>query len=340
MPAWSPTVAILVLAVCAGVILFAGIGITRTADRLADRMGWGEAFFGGLLLGGTTSLADTVMTITAAADGFPALGISNALGGIAGQTAFIAIADLTYRRANLEHAAASLPNVFSGMVLVFLLAVPLLAMALPPFAVLGVSPASGVILGSYAFGLYMIKQAHKAPMWLPQQTARTVEDKPDEESFRGSLPRLWGTFLFYGGLLGLTGWGLAQSAETLIAVTPLSESQVGALITGVITSLPELVVSIQAIRRGAITLAIGNILGGNAFDVLQFPLADIAYRERSLYHAIDDAGSYLIALSIVMTCVLVLGLLRRQQHGLANIGWEGAALLAIYLGGMVGLFFV
>jgi cation:H+ antiporter len=40
---------------------------------------------------------------------------------------------------------------------------------------------------------------------------------------------------------------------------------------------------------------------------------------------------FLIALSIAMTGVLLLGLLRRETHGIAGIGFESALVLVMYL---------
>ena len=48
--------------------------------------------------------------LSAAWKGHAGLAVSNAFGGIATQTACLAIADIVYRRANLEHAAASVDN--------------------------------------------------------------------------------------------------------------------------------------------------------------------------------------------------------------------------------------
>jgi cation:H+ antiporter len=55
---------------------------------------------------------------------------------------------------------------------------------------------------------------------------------------------------------------------------------VGGLFTAVSTSLPELVTSVAAVQQGALTLAVGGIIGGNSFDVMFVAFADIAYRER------------------------------------------------------------
>ena len=84
-------------------------GLLPPADflPLADETGLGEAIFGAVLLGSATSIAGITTSVTAAVNALPSLAISNAIGGIAAQTVFLAVADITYRPANLEHAAAS-----------------------------------------------------------------------------------------------------------------------------------------------------------------------------------------------------------------------------------------
>jgi len=91
------------------------------------------------------------------------------------------------------------------------------------------------------------------------------------------------------------------------------------------------------VRQGALTLAVGGIIGGNTFDVLFIAFSDIAYRDGSIYHAISSEPRFVISLTIVLTSVLLLGLLRRERRGVGNIGFEGVLVLAFYLGGMLVL---
>ncbi|MGD1912291.1 MAG: hypothetical protein ACFB2X_15970 [Rivularia sp. (in: cyanobacteria)] len=100
--------------IAAIVIGLVGTKMCKVADQLADATGWGEAVIGAVFLGGSTSLAGIVTSVTAALGGHAELAVSNALGGIAAQTAFVAVADLFYRKANLEHAAASVTNLIQG----------------------------------------------------------------------------------------------------------------------------------------------------------------------------------------------------------------------------------
>lgn len=321
---------------CALVIGVAGVAMARLADRLADKTGLGEAMVGGIFLGASTSLSGIVTSVTAAADGYPNLAVSNAIGGIAAQTAFLAIGDLLYPRANLEHAAASAVNLTQAVLLIGLLSVPIVAYAGPDTAVFGVHPATPLLLGLYLFGLRLAASAHRHPMWQPMKTDETREDLPDanaarEYSLRGLLLRFAGLAAVIGG----TGYTLAKTGVAIATSTGLSKSFVGALMTAVATSLPELVTTIAAVRSGALTLAVGGIIGGNTFDVLFLVLADAAYRPGSIYHAIRPAGVFWMAVSILMTAALVLGMLRREKKGVAGIGFESASILAVYIAAVV-----
>ncbi|MFY1621036.1 sodium:calcium symporter, partial [Micromonospora sp. WMMD736] len=121
--AWPLTLLILVLLGSGAVLLTAGVRFTKIVDELADRTGIGEALAGAVLLGATTSLPGLVTSISGAAAGDAGFAISNALGGIAAQTTFLAIADLAYRKVNLEHAAASVPNIVQSMTLISMIGV-------------------------------------------------------------------------------------------------------------------------------------------------------------------------------------------------------------------------
>ncbi|WP_246075700.1 hypothetical protein [Nonomuraea terrae] len=68
------------------------------------------------------------------------------MGGIAAQTVAIVAADIACRRADLEHAAASAQTLLFGWLLIVLLSVALLASFSPQVTVLGVHPASVVVL--------------------------------------------------------------------------------------------------------------------------------------------------------------------------------------------------
>jgi cation:H+ antiporter len=316
----------------AAAIAIAGVRLAGVADALADRTGLGEALAGAIFLGASTSLPGIVTSVTAAWNGHPELAASNAVGGIAVQTAFLAIADITYKKANLEHAAASTPNVMQAAVLVSILAIPLLAASTHNVSVWGVHPATPLLFAAYFYGMKMVKEASERPLWRPRRTRDTREDQPDGAHTTGSLRRLWMSFAMVAAIVAVAGWVIARSGIALSRQTGLSETAIGGLLTAVATSLPELVTSIAAVRRGALTLAVGGVIGGNCFDTLFLAAADIAYRPGSLYHAMGPRQSFLIALTILLTGILLTGLLRREKSGIANIGFESFLILVLYGG--------
>lgn len=332
---WSLAVALLVFTIAAALTVGGGIRLTALGDVLADRLGVGEALFGAVIFGGVTSLSGIVMTATAAYDGHAGLAYSNAIGGIAAQTAALPIADGFYRKANLEHASASLPNVMFGLLLVALLAIALAASFSPAWTAFGVHPASFVIVLAYLFGLKLVRDVRGQPFWRAERTDETIEDRPSmglpERSTRALLVR----FLLVGGLVALAGFALAQAAEGITTRTALSETFVGAVMLGIVNALPETIVSVAAVRRGALTLAVATVIGGNAFDALNLVVADVAYRPGSIFHAARNEQLFLTVSSVLMTTVVVMGLMRRERHGAAGIGWESVLLIAIYLVAML-----
>ena len=335
--------AVLFLA-AAAVIGVVGTRLTNVADALAERTGLGEALVGAVLLGASTSLAGIVTSVTAAAGSSAELAVSNAVGGIAAQTFFLAVADAFYTRANLEHAAASPANLAQGALLITLLAIPLMAFAGPEITFWGVHPATPLLLIAYLFGLRIVSKARSEPMWQATHTPETQNEEEQEESEDGgfgevSTKRLWVRFALYAPMIGVAGWVVARAGVNIAEQTGLTATLVGGVFTAVVTSLPELVTSVAAVRRGALSLAVGGIIGGNAFDTIFLAFSDVAYREGSIYHAISEHQVYLISLTVLLTGLLLMGLLRREKYGVANIGFESLLIMILYLASFAFLAF-
>jgi cation:H+ antiporter len=329
---------VLAFAVASLAIGIAGTRLTALADRLADRTGLGEALMGGVFLGVSTSLPGITASVTAAVEGLPAMAVSNAMGGIAVQAAFLAVADVFHRPANLEHAAASVPNLMQASVLVALLCGTTLLLTGPGWApVAGIDAGTPVLLVSYALGLRLVYQTQRSPQWRPRRTAVTVEDVPDRRAKSASLVWLWAGFLLAALVVMVSGAVVAHAGAGIVRKAGMSQSLMGGLFTAVSTSLPELVTTIAAVRRGALTLAVGDIVGGNAFDVLFVCVADVAYRPGSIYRAAGMPEVFLTALATLLNVVILMGLIRRERKGPGNIGFESVLVLLLYAGGLVAL---
>jgi len=167
-------------------------------------------------------------------------------------------------------------------------------------------------------------------MWRPERTVETRLDEPQEAPRRGRqlIPMLM-RFGVLALALGFAGYVIAQTGARISVELGVSQTVVGALMTATVTSLPELVTTLAAVRQGALQLAVGGIVGGNTFDTLFLSLADVAYRDGSIFNAMTARDALLLVAAIVMTAILLMGLIVRDRRG---IGFEGIAILAVYAG--------
>lgn len=345
---WTLASSVSGLLAAAGVLLVVGPRLAGTADALAERTGLGDAVAGALLLGGVTSLPGIVTTITGSLAGDAAFALANPIGGVAVQTVWLAIADLGYRRANLEHAAASLENIMQALILVALLAVPVVAYATPELRWGWIHPATALIPLLYGYGFTLLRRMRRRPMWKPTATEDTrTEDEtaagePGDRPHAAPAPaqtderstrQLWWAMAGLAAVVGVVGWLIGASGVALVRATGLPGEIVGFTFTTAVTSLPELVVLVAAVRMGALTLGVGNVIGGNVFDTLMIAVADASYVDGSIYAAAGPTSLVLLGGTVLMTTLLAGGLVMRDRKG---IGFEGLSLPVVY-GGTVAL---
>ena len=320
---------IIAFGIAALVIVIAGSRLARLADELADRTGMGEALFGVLLLAGVTSLPDFAATLSAAIDARPDLAMSNVMGSMAVNLAFLGVADIVYRKANLEHAAASAVNLMLAGLLIVLLTLPLLAIVSPPVVGWGVHPVTPVIVVAYLFGLHLVLRTEAKPMWFPRLTRQTVPDKPSQ-LHHGSLAVAWVSFIALAIVTAIAGWILMEAAKGIADQGGISDTLVGGLLTALATSTPELVTTIAAIRYAALTLAVSNIFGTNCFNMLVVAAADVGYPHGAIYHDMSPLQMTWGLVSILMSAILLLGMVRRETYGIGRIGFESTIILSVY----------
>ncbi|MGY1721797.1 sodium:calcium antiporter [Blastococcus sp. SYSU DS0533] len=346
--AWPLYPSLGVLAAMAVVIVVVGVRLTRVADTLAERTGLGDAIGGALLLGAVTSLPGNVTVLTGALEGDPGFALANPVGGIALQTVWLAIADLLYRRVNLEHAAASLQNVLQSVLLIAMLAIPVIAYATPDLRLGWIHPLTLLIPALYGYGLVLLRRMQHEPMWQPKHTDQTEDDDGegdgngdgdqdggqdgDDDGDDRSTARLWGLLAAFGLVTGVAGWLVGRAGLSVIARTDLDSGVLGFTLTTAISSLPELVVLLTAVRMGQLTLGVGNIVGGNVYDILMIALADAAYLEGPIYRDAGPTSLVLVGGTLLMTAVLAAGLIMRDRKW---IGFEGISIPLVYVGTVV-----
>ena len=95
------------------------------------------------------------------------------------------------------------------------------------------------------------------------------EGNEEEEEYKVMSP-IKSVIYIIGGLAGIV-WGgdlVVESASAIALTFGWSQTFIGLTIVAIGTSLPELVTSVVAAKKGETDLAVGNVVGSNIFNVL------------------------------------------------------------------------
>ena len=349
LPLWANA---LVFAIASAVIWWAGTRLERYADAISDKTGIGQAFGGLLLLAVATSLPELATTITAVVVlNNPTLAVHNLLGGVALQTGVLAIADATKgKRGALTFFSPDFSLLTQGVGLLLLLQLTVagvVAQGVPTAFSISLWP---VLIGAaYVALMYLSYRYRGQPRWTPSKLDDIPpEARPEHVSEVIAEERAQTTdrptkhlYLLFAGaslLVLVGGWFAAQSADILAEQSGLGDAFLGATLLALATSLPELSTTTAACRDGRYTMATSNIFGSNACDVALLLVAELLYRDGTVLANADLSLVFVTATGAAMTCVYLWGLMERENRTVFGVGWDSAAAVLIYMGGMAVLY--
>lgn len=113
----------------------------------------------------------------------------------------------------------------------------------------------------------------------------------------------------------------------------------GATALAATTALPEISSGIAAVRLGDHALAIGDVFGGNAFQVCLFLVAGLVAGAPVLPTA-GRLNSWLAALGVALSAVYAIGVVARPQRCHLRLGPDSILALALFGAGIAGLFVI
>lgn len=340
----SLPISIAIFAAAAVVVWRAGTRLAGYADRFAKATGLGGALVGLLLLGGITSLPEIATSITAAHRGAGALAANNLIGGVALQLMVLAVVDALVGRDALTSIVPR-PDVLAygamNIALLMLVAAPISAGDLEIAGTgLGIGPV--LVAGGYLVCLAAARRLGQVQGWTPSD-ARPGHDEnkptPHGDKGRESAGKLGLLIAAVSLPIIAGGYLLARSGEALAEQTGLGQSFVGATLVGGATSLPELSSAIAAVRLGRAQMAIGDVLGGNIFNLALLLLVDAVYGPPVL----AELGAFSVVaccLAALLCAILIVGIVERRDRTIFRLGYDSAAMIAVYLGGLVTLYFL
>jgi cation:H+ antiporter len=326
----------------------AGVALSKTTDALDFRLGLGEELGGILLLAVAGSLPEVAITVSAAMQGNLGIAAGNLIGGIAVQTMVLLLCDLAAGSARpLTFLVGALTPVLEGMLVVLVVAGVLMGALLKPTTAIGgvVSPASIVIVVVWVIGVYVINRVRKGPRWsISMPGARRGRLHHREPMAQREHPfallstaKVAAIFLGACAVTLVAGVGLEVSGSTIADRAGVNGVIFGATVLATATALPEISSGIAAVRLGDNALAMGDIFGGNAFQVCLFLLADLIAGTPVLPTA-GRLNSWLAALGIALTAVFAIGVIARPMRCRLRLGPDSWLALVLFALGVAGLF--
>ena len=108
----------------------------------------------------------------------------------------------------------------------------------------------------------------------------------------------------------------------------------GATVLAAATALPEISSGIAAVRLGDHQLAVGDILGGNSFQLTLFLLADLLAGTPVIVAA-RGSDVWLGGAGLLMTAIVAAAVIARPKRTFLRLGIDSIVLVAIYAGVIV-----
>lgn len=166
-------------------------------------------------------------------------------------------------------------------------------------------------------------------MYYLVEMAITSKEEMDVEKGDEMMPItksiLWSVLGVIGIIIG--GRMVVDCATNIALSVGMSENLVGLTIVAVGTSLPELVTSIVAARKGESDIAMGNVIGSNLFNIM-FVLGISSFINPIAVHPIVFVDMLVM---LIVTIIAYIFAFTKKKIGKV----EGAILTATYIGYMI-----
>jgi cation:H+ antiporter len=313
-------------AATAVVIVLAGVRLARFGDVLGEKSGLGRSWIGVVLLAATTSLPELFTGFGATAlAALPDIAVGDVLGSCMFNLLILSLMDAVQpeplsSRAHQSHAL----SIGFGLLLIGVAAVGLVSSdRVPAIGWVGVYSPALILLYFVAMRVIFTHEQHRRA----RETAEVAQQlQYGEITLRAAVVHY---SLAAVAVVAAALW-LPRLGAALADETGLGDAFVGSLFVAITTSLPEIVVSLAAVRIGAVDLGIGNVLGSNLFNLLILGLDDVLYRQGPLLADAGPSHSVTLIAVVMMNALFLIGLTYKVAAKRFVVTWDTGAIAAVY----------
>lgn len=329
--------------VCAIIIFFSGKRVAKYGDIIAEKTGLGGLWIGLVLVAIATSLPEIFTGVGSILFvGAPDLTVGNLFGANAYNLLNLALLDFLYRGSPLLSAisAGQLLTAVLSLIPLLIATTGIFLCKFFPISFANISIFSFLILILYLSSVRIIFQFEQGQQKILKELRREGEKVLKYEHI--SLKRAG---IFYGlsaAVIVVAGIWLSYIGRDLAEVLRLNQNFIGSLFLGFVTTLPEITVSIAALRLGAKELAVANMFGSNLFNTAIIFINDVLYRKAPIFTAISQQHIFTAFIVFFMTTIICVSLVlkpkKKTKLGLSNyaIGLIVIFILGAYINFILG----
>lgn len=329
MLVWSQFIA------CTVLIVISGTQLSKYGDVIAEKTGLGRIWIGVVLVASVTSLPELITGLSSAAVfTLPDIAAGDALGSCMFNILILALLDLLSGPAKLPTRA------HTGQVLTAAFGILLLGLVSLSVAGGHLIPSVGWVgLSSLVFLLIYLVAMRTLFLYEKKRRAEFIEEAAELAGYEHiSKTRAYAMYALNALVIVAAATYLPYLGDRIAGMTGLGRAFVGSIFIALSTSLPELVVSIAALRLGAVDMVFGNLFGSNLFNIGILALDDLFYTKGPLLLDITPGHIITVSAAMSMTAIAVIGLIYRKSKKSLLPDWDSAAIIAIYLVAMYVLY--
>jgi len=314
--------------VCTSLIVYSGTKLAKYGDIIAEKTGLGRAWTGLVLMASVTSLPELVTGISSVTfAGVPDIAVGDVLGSCVFNLLILALLDAAHRPQPLS-AKAHHGHILSagfGILLLGIVAISLfLGDRISSFGWIGLY--TPLIIGVYLIAMRLVYFYEK------RQFSAFIKEMAVELQYEKiSTKTAIVHYSMNAVIVVIAAVFLPKIGEAIAEATSLGQTFTGNIFIAIATSLPEVVVSITAVKIGAINLAVGNLFGSNIFNIFIISLDDLFFVKGPLLSFVNQSHAIPALSAIVMTAIAIIGLTYRAERKKLFLAWDSAGIVFIFV---------
>jgi len=314
---------------CTLLIVYSGSKLSKYGDIIAEKTGLSRTWIGLVLIASVTSLPELVTGISSVTyTDAPDIAVGGILGSCVFNMLILAILDAVYRPMPIStkaHQGHVLSAGF-GLLLITLVTMGLFAgTAIHPIGWIGPYTLMIVVIYFIAMRTVFYYEKRKIAAFM-KETAVMVPRYEDITTRTAAIH-----YSINAMAVIIAAVFLPEIGKGIAETTGLGQTFVGNIFIAVSTSLPEVVVSVAALRIDAIDLAIGNLFGSNIFNIFILAIDDFFFIKGPIL-SFSNTNHIIPALSaITMTTIAIIGLTYRSTKKPLFLAWDSLGILLLYI---------